>query len=70
MYPVINLFLPSVGLSVDPSTVRSGATWLLERQGSQGEWGEAEMFPDLNQVCIKFFICIILKSSDSRKNFV
>ena len=43
-------FLPSVGLSVDPSTVRSGATWLLERQGSQGEWGEAEMFPDLDQV--------------------
>ena len=39
-----------MGLSVDPSTVRSGATWLLERQGSQGEWGEAEMFPDLDQV--------------------
>ena len=37
---------------MDPSTVTSGATWLLERQGSEGEWGEAEMFPDLDQVRI------------------
>ena len=28
----------------------SGANWLLERQGSGGEWGEVEMFPDLDQV--------------------
>ena len=52
-------YLSSLGLSVDPSTVRSGATWLLERQGSQGEWGELEMFPDLDQVRFKLFICII-----------
>ena len=44
-----------MGLSVDPSTVTSGATWLLERQGSQGEWGEVEMFPDLDQVRFKLF---------------
>ena len=41
---------------MDPSTVTSGATWLLERQGSQGEWGEDEMFPDLDQVPFKLFI--------------
>ena len=41
---------------MDPSTVTSGATWLLERQGSQGEWGEDEMFPDLDQVRFKLFI--------------
>ena len=40
----------SAGLSVDLGTVTSGANWLLERQGSGGEWGEVEMFPDLEQV--------------------
>ena len=37
-------------MSVDLGTVTSGANWLLERQGSGGEWGEVEMFPDLEQV--------------------
>ena len=40
----------------------SGATWLLERQGSEGEWGEAEMFPDLDQVRI------LLKSNVPQNN--
>ena len=42
----------SAGLSVDLGTVTSGANWLLERQGSGGEWGEVEMFPDLDQVLL------------------
>ena len=37
-------------MSVDLGTVTSGANWLLERQGSGGEWAEVEMFPDLDQV--------------------
>ena len=35
---------------MDLGTVTSGSNWLLERQGSGGEWGEVEMFPDLEQV--------------------
>ena len=46
----LTLPFSSAGLSVDLGTVTSGANWLLERQGSGGEWGEVEMFPDLDQV--------------------
>ena len=37
----------------------SGANWLLERQGSGGEWGEVEMFPDLDQVELLLLLLLL-----------
>ena len=51
-------------MSVDLGTVTSGANWLLERQGSGGEWGEVEMFPDLDQVLLLLLFLALVHGLD------
>ena len=46
--------VPDTGLRVDPRAVEEGLVWLLDHHGSGGEWGEGEMFPDLDQAPVEF----------------
>ena len=41
------------GLVVDEGLVVAGVEWLMGRQGSEGEWGEGDMFPDLDQAPVE-----------------